>query len=51
MKEYNVFDEEAIQKFSLKFDFSHKDNLLDYFASKAEIPINVNEEMESFYNT
>jgi hypothetical protein len=35
MKEFNVFEEEGVEKFSLKFDFSHKDNLLDYFASKA----------------
>jgi len=35
LPEFAVFTEEALENFGLRFDFSHKNNLLDYFCAKS----------------
>ena len=51
LPEFAVFTEEAVEKFSLHFDFSHKDNLLDYFCTKSETPNDCNQKLSCFFDS
>ena len=50
MADYAVFGEEGFFKSRIVIDFEEKDNLLNYFATKAKIEIDCSENLSFFYN-
>jgi hypothetical protein len=50
MADYAVFGEEGFFKSRIVIDFEEKDNLLNYFSTKAKIEIDCPENLSFFYN-
>lgn len=47
---HHIFPEETVGQYKVQIDFQEKDNLLAYFASKAEIPENCPYSLEFYFN-